>query len=193
MFIELVRNLVELVKAVAWPIAVLLIFWWYRRQIKTLLRRLSSMEVAGVRAEFDKRLAKAADVAAKLEKPPTEKVGTPAIPGPGDKMETQLEQLKKISPTAAIITAWAGFENEARNTLKEAGVDLPTYSYEELGRALSDKGVFSTAEMVLYNQLRHMRNLAVHNPGKVLSEEDAGQYILYVHTLMLALFRFKQP
>lgn len=86
----------------------------------------------------------------------------------------------KLSPTAAVIQAWASFENLAIQkliTLGKATNNESIKSNSRLGHALLAEGLFSKLDFESFHKLRELRNIAAYKTNLDLTEADAVQYI----------------
>ena len=53
------EHFVEIIKAIAWPIAIVWLGYVFRSEVRQLLGRMSSLKYKDMEANFDKQLAKA--------------------------------------------------------------------------------------------------------------------------------------
>lgn len=101
----------DLVKALAWPIVLLVYVLVLRKQIGQLIGRLTHVSGAGVKAEFKEQIEAAGDIAQAITRDAPNELPPPASPGPtldGLLIEAELH------PVGAMIHAWNIVEAQIR-------------------------------------------------------------------------------
>jgi hypothetical protein len=149
---------VKLAEALAWPLVVFCLVFLLRKELRGLLAILKKLKAGPVEAEFDRDVKELQSAAEAALPAPEER----ALPSPINK---ELLQLAQINPRAAIIEAWRGVEFASRQALSQAGISLSakeSISPLALSRALAKSGALSPEEIALYNDIRGLRNRAVH-------------------------------
>lgn len=185
---KIIEQVVLLLKGFAWPAAVVLIAWWYRKEIRSLLRRLKKIKAGGVEAEIADKLAKAKAAAddGGLPPPPTvppaappvvvsEEEGQAAIARAAEKAK----QLGMISGPAAIVEMWTELEFAATEIYRRVHAREPrtVMSIVDFMKELVAQKKLSPESFSVFNELRKIRNHAIHLPeernkiGKVQTEE----------------------
>ena len=161
------NYIVEIVKALAWPIAAIWLGYVFRGEVRQLLARMSQFKYRDFEAKFDKDLARAEAEAAKV--PVSQKA---ELPGPDtlSKLE-QLHRIAEVSPRAAIMEAWVLLETEAKEAGFKEGLQQPTIYYLAMYERLPE------VSWPLIQQLRQLRNKAAHLPDFVLTQEEAERYL----------------
>jgi len=167
----------EMTKALAWPMAVVVVGLIFRRAIGNLLEgvRLRRIGKGEWCADFT---TAAQEVRAELPSSARREV-------PVDEIDAETLRLADISPAAAISDAWGKLEQRVRGAAAKAGIQqrlLP-----ELLRGLTEKHIILPALADAILGLRNMRNLAVHAPAEGLTSAQAIEFINLAGALMWGL------
>jgi hypothetical protein len=162
--------IVRLVEALAWPAAVLVMFWFLRREVAGLIRRLTRLTWRGAEAQFAEEVVEAErEIAA---------AGLPANPLTEERMarRQELVTVAEASPRAAVIEAWLDLEGALRSRAHETD---PTRrrSLDELLQDLVGEGLLPRGLTGPIRALREARNTAVHAPDYSLPIESTIDYI----------------
>lgn len=169
---DLLTFIAELVKALGWPVAVVIIVLVLRRPIAALIPLLQRLKYKDLELEFG-RAVEEIKAEAVHELPPS--TTHKALP---TGTEERITKLAEISPRAAVLEAWRTVENllmqiaQRRLPPDEGGKLIPykTISLLERDETLSP-GLGS-----LLRDLRGLRNQAAHAPDFALSLESALEY-----------------
>ena len=183
--VSVAELVVELVKALAWPIAVVALVVLLR---PFLADRLTDFEAFGVRARF-RELAEEAERSAEQ----------PAEAGDENPSETASDDLAGVDedlyavaerdPTRAIIAAYERVMEELGERLAEAGIGASMSSSGlQLARLARDRGIVdeSTADAIV--SMAELRNLVAHGRKKVRSAE-AVDYLAAADNVLYSLSR----
>ena len=163
----------ELVKALAWPAVGLTIVLALRSEIKALLPLVKKLKAGPVEAEFDREVRELAREA-EGQIPPAPSV---ALTSPE---REKLLQLAALNPRSAIIEAWHNVEFAARRVVEARDPSITArelQSSSALLRSLNRHEILSRDEVALYNELRALRNQAVHLPEFAPSSDAVLNYI----------------
>jgi len=167
-------------RALAWPIALIVVSFLFKRPICRLLEgiRLSRITKGDWSADF---AAAASEVRAELPTP----VPDTLKPATTRQLSEETKLLVDIAPAAAISQTWN--QLESRVAALAAGANISQKLLPEVLRSLVDKGIIkpSVADSIL--GLRNMRNLAVHAPSDRLTREQGREFITMVEAIMWAL------
>jgi uncharacterized protein YutE (UPF0331/DUF86 family) len=161
--------IVEIIKAIAWPVAIVWVGYVFRAEVRQLLGRVSSLKYKDMEASFDKQLAKAESEYQSIS---IEKKSSDDL--------SQIEQLLRIaevSPRAAIVEAWTLIEMAASKQGLKAGVALQRTSPKMIVDYLQSSGELPPNSIEIIEQLRKLRNQAVHMPDFAISQSEAERYL----------------
>lgn len=172
----------KLIEALAWPLAVVIVAWTLRTELRALLRLVKKVKAGPVEAEFDRELH-FLRTETETEKPST--VVTPAIRAQTD----SLLELAARHPRASILEAWRLIEF-AMLRLANSRDLLPSIEKvapHHVVRVISKERVLSNEELALYYDLRSLRNQAAHAVDFDPSETAAIDYIKLAQKLLDAI------
>lgn len=166
----------EVIKALAWPVAVVLVALMIRKPVIELLPFLRRLKYKEIEFEFSKELAQL-----KSEVVASEAANSPKTsPAAEGATNNRLLNLASISTSAAILEAWAELESVsiavASAFWNEASNDV-FKSYPKLGEYLLQCKVIDQKQLAIYNKLRELRNKAAHAIDLNLTESEARTYV----------------
>lgn len=165
--------IVELFKALTWPVVVVAVVLLLRREIRDLLPFLKRLKAGPVEAEFDREVQEIkSGVETQLPSIPPSVTTSPE--------QQKLLQLAEVNPRSAIIEAWRGIEFAARKLLESRDPSLTLREHQSpiaLLKALNRLEVLTRDEVALFNDLRSLRNQAVHQDNFAPSYESVLNYI----------------
>jgi len=163
----------ELFKALTWPVVVVAVVLLLRREIRDLLPFLKRLKAGPVEAEFDREVQEIkSGVETQLPSIPPSVTTSPE--------QQKLLQLAEVNPRSAIIEAWRGIEFAARKLLESRDPSLTLRELQSpiaLLKALNRLEVLTRDEVALFNDLRSLRNQAVHQDNFAPSYESVLNYI----------------
>jgi len=160
----------EIVKALAWPCASIVIAFILRKPIAYLIARLRQLRWGDWELNFFAEELKAIEFLA---------TDFPRVPE--SDRESELRKIASMDPRAAITGAWTDIEaalSDLADRLRmrgdqTLGAELrPVY----IARAAALRGLLSDNDYRVFAQLRELRNLAVHGPIPI-TKREAEEYI----------------
>ena len=166
--------MVEMVKALAWPLTVIGSVLLLRTALLELIPTLRKLKYKDLELEFGRKLeqlvAKAEQAQLPASPPPR------ALPAPEVKAAPDdLRVVATVAPRAAVLEAFRRVEQAAHQALRRAGVDPPR-SPRAQREALESRGVVSSSTGALLDDLRSLRNLAAHAEDFSLTAAEALDY-----------------
>lgn len=162
---------VEIIKALAWPVASIWLGYIFRSEFGQLLNRMSSFKYKDVEASFERELAEAEDNA--------KRITISAAPSSSQDLsqKEQLFRISEISPRAAVVEAWTLIETAAIKNGLTSGTTIQRTNPKMIVEYLINSGKFSTESISLIEQLRKIRNQASHLPDFAISQNEAERYL----------------
>lgn len=170
------EHLVRIIEALAWPGVALIALFVLRRPIADLIPMLQRLKYKDLELEFERDLDKlreeARDARSKTTLPPSDESVVADL-------DYYLQQVRESSPRNAVIEAWLGLESSAVSTathfkLMPEGARVTASSAI---KALVTAGVLSDNDMRIINELRLLRNKAVHELSASISEYEAAKFL----------------
>jgi hypothetical protein len=154
-----------LVKALAWPVAAIVIAVIFHRQISALLGRIRKGKIGPAEFDFEQEVQELAEQApAQLQ---AEQVGSPTI------------TLATTNPRAAILEAWLSVESAIQRLTHSRHLPAPSPARSPLSnmRAVERSGLLQAEDVALFNDLRALRNRATHDVEFSPSAESVIKYV----------------
>jgi hypothetical protein len=175
--------IVEMTKALAWPLTVLGAVLAFRKQLLRLLPQLTNLRYDKFEFQFGKEVA-AVEKQAQASFPPVpEKSALEAV-------REKLIKLAMTSPEAAIIESWRYLEGELLELVARRKVDIaPAVRAmpRVLGAVLYKDGLLSEAQHELVVRLRDLRSDVTHSRTQMVDIERAMSYIDSVLRLVASI------
>ena len=171
---------VELIGALAFPAAVVIIALIYKRQLKALLgERLKRLKAGPFEAEWEKAEA----AIPQLPKPPKPPKGGP----PSD--EEVLKKTAEVSPRAAILERYVSFEQRLMHRLMRAGLRPATRGHPltDMVRQAEKTGLIAPSTSSAIAGVQVLRNLAAHGPPDEVTDEKANEFLALAEAAEYAL------
>ena len=165
------EHFVEIIKAIAWPASIVWLGYIFRSEVRQLIGRMSSLKYKDIEANFDKKLAKAESEAKEINIP-IEKKSMDEL-----SQAEQLMRIAEVSPRAAIVEAWTLIEMAASKKGLKEGVAIPRMSPKMIVNYLMMSGKMPKNSIDIIDQLRMLRNQAVHMPDFALNQNEAERYL----------------
>jgi hypothetical protein len=167
-----VKNVVDLVVGLAWPVVALLIVAVFKGQIRALVGRVREGEALGAKVKFDPAQAESAVALATSDSMAMGFVILgDAVPSP------ELADLARDSPALAVVGAYVEVEKALRERLSDSGLEEPEPPL--VGMRLIEEAeksdVVARPVLQAMRQLRRLRNAAAH--GGEVTVEKALDYI----------------
>lgn len=171
---DALQFIAAMTAALAWPIALVVVFLLLRRHLLARMPDLESLEWKDFRFRFGRRVHEVA-TEARQTLVQAEAATTPPIDG-----ETHRLHLAEISPRAAILEAWIELEGAAAVALRRKGAVLPTRELQQPSRladALITTGLLAPTQAGVLSDLRRLRNAAAHASDPKITADTAREFV----------------
>ena len=170
---------IQLIDSLAWPVAVLIIVLIFKKELSKLISKLSNVKYREFEANFSNKLQDAEDKLKEIKRPDVKDI--PEALEQSKIEETDYDRIMRIaeiSPRAAISEAWSEVEIAAKTAARqsELHVDKPE-SVRNIVKAFIKNGVFNEMNLQAFEELRVLRNRAVHTPEFYIQEDETEKYI----------------
>jgi hypothetical protein len=164
----------EIIKSLAWPIAVVALAFMLRKPVVELIPFLRKLKFKELELDFSKEIAELKADTTNLEPLETQKKISQT------NTESRLLNLVPISTRAAIMEAWLEVESAATETASsfwnQPASDI-FKNFHKVGEYLLQCKVIDKKQLETFNTLKQLRNKAAHAEELNLSETDAKSYI----------------
>lgn len=157
----------KVLSSLAWPMAMVFALVLLRKPLKELIPLLKKLKLQGVELEFAEQLKEIKQEAEKYILP------TPEATLTKSDSQDKILDLLVVSRAAAITEAWREVETAAVEAARRQGVEVSLSSLSGIEGKLKEIGAFSEQQAKIYEGLRKLRNLAVHEGDKAISDRDA--------------------
>lgn len=151
--------------SIAWPVVLVVLVKLMREPLTDLLKKVSSVEWGDKKVTIAQQLQQVSE-AVEATTPAPQKPQTIELIG--------LEDVARIDPRTAIMTAWITVEREVVNIAINAGISRGG-SFSDFLHRLLEHHLISDTSLTNLLALRRIRDSAVHAMGRELSEADALQ------------------
>ena len=165
-------NLVRITEVLVWPIAVLVMVYWLRRPLGELIPYLQKLKYKELEIEFNRDLERLRERTRE-----TETKGQEAAEVTSE--DYYLEEVRKTSPRNGILESWLALESTAIATVQVYKLIEPDRRVDVRSAidALRNAGVLSEQDTNNFDELRRLRNTAVHELSNQLSEAEAARFM----------------
>ncbi|SFJ73399.1 hypothetical protein [Methylophaga sulfidovorans] len=157
-------NIISLIDILAWPIFMLIFVLIFKSDVSNLVEKISSISHKETKVDFTKAVS---DASKNLD-----------ISGSGESLDAEWD-LEASFPRGSIIESWLrvedaireyntrhGIESDPKKPFRNSNLVINSLFYEQLGKG--------TLQML--NNLRVLRNEAVHLSDKSITQEAAKEY-----------------
>lgn len=162
--IEYLKLLVEVIGHIIWPLSFLVIFLIFKKEIKSLIKRLKSAEIKDFKIELEDKIDD-------IKKEAINYGVTMAYPP--ETLENEFNPTKQLPKSYVIIETWKEIEILIRELDDRKKYNNISDSINYLSK--NQKIQKYLANMIL--DLRELRNIAVHKSELMISEEDYQNWI----------------
>ena len=167
----------KIIDSLAWPASILFVLFLIRGELPMIARSLKKLKYKDLELEFEKSAQEVVEKA-KLSLPETSK----DIQLSGQSQNELIDRLISISelaPRSAILEAWLVVEAAAVDAVKKKGIS--TFTSHPGPMRLRDylvKGeLLNKDQLVVFEQLRNLRNEAVHVADAEFTLKAVDDYI----------------
>lgn len=166
--------IVELLRAIAWPVTAIVIAFLYRRQIRDLLSRMKKGKIGPAEFEFEQNVRELA-----------EELPSAALIGQVPPVDVALASL---NPRAAILEVWIKLEAVMNRLAESHNIDSRRgRSSLYQAKLLRKSGVITDEDMTMFNDLRFLRGQAAHDEDFSPSIDSTIQYVRLAETFISRL------
>jgi hypothetical protein len=201
--VELIKAIAQLIGALAWPLAALVIFLLLRVRLLRLIPLLQRLRLGEVEFDFGTEM-QALAVEAEGKVPPLQlpvadtpvrdahrqvlegategnvgELASPAITGGARRLRDRLAQLAPMAPRAVILEGWLYLEQAAIDAARRHELKLSsseTRAPQRLQQALQTHGLLDAGQLQIFNRLRNLRNAAAHASDFDFDPDSAIEY-----------------
>lgn len=174
----------ELLKALAWPVAVVTSVWLVREHLAALLRELRHLRYGGFEADFGSKIEEAAEAAETVLPPIQSTEGGMQAKSPEDR---SFLELAAVSPSAAVVESWRDVEAALQEAAEACGVGPPSRGW--VPKEVRDRLDLQTVK--LFQNLRTLSRHALHDPDTKITTAEAMEFRELARRLAVKLKNLK--
>lgn len=167
----------SIVNAVAWPATLVVLLVLIREQLPQLAKSLRRLKYKDIEMEFGEAAkAIANEVQAVM---PAAQADNKIAGQEKEEVKARLEAIAELAPRAAILESWLQVEAAAADVIRQSnlGVLTPYPGPMRLRDSLHKGGVLDKRQLAIFEQLRTLRNEAVHVPEAEFTKAAVSNYI----------------
>ena len=167
----------KIIDSLAWPASILFVLFIIRGELPMIARSLKKLKFKDIELEFEKSAQEIVEKA-KLSLPETSK--NIQLSGQSqDELIDRLISISELAPRSAILEAWLVVEAAAVDIVKKKGISTFTShpGPMRLRDYLVNGGLLNKDQQVVFEQLRKLRNDAVHVADAEFTRKAVDDYI----------------
>lgn len=167
---------IQILTIVVWPVTILIVLFFFRKELKFIFQKLSQISYKDFRANFEKELTAVENKVNQLSPKTSDKDFISDIKG--ITAYGSLIKIAEVSPKAAIMEAWRNVEIATmyaaeKNNIYVSGQIAGSRAIKNL---ISNK--FLDSELIeVYENMRKLRNKAAHSVDFALTYDEAERFI----------------
>lgn len=167
----------KVIEAIAWPGTVIILLTVVRKELPAIAKSLRRFKYKDIELEFGAATQAIADEVKRAVPSPEKEVTLSGHPQAA--AQARLESIAELAPRAAILEAWLQVEAAAADVIRTKGL-APLNSFPgplRLREGLQKGGILNSRQVAIFEQLRALRNEAVHVPDAEFTKLGVASYI----------------
>ena len=178
----------SVISSLAWPGMVIVCVFLLRKPIAELIPLMRNLRFKDLAIDFGRRIDELEAEADEAELPsiPPPTTEAPEELGPETDYWETIEHLSEVSPRAAIAEAWRRVEWAINDYFRRLGQERPR-SYQGMLRALKAQERLIPPAMSLFQELRSLRNRAMHARDFDIDSQRAIEFAQLAERIVASL------
>ena len=167
----------SIVNAVAWPATLVVLLVLIREQLPQLAKSLRRLKYKDIEMEFGEAAKAIANEVQAIM--PAAQADNKIAGQEKEEVKARLEAIAELAPRAAILESWLQVEAAAADVIRQnnLGVLTPYPGPMRLRDSLHKGGILNKRQLAIFEQLRTLRNEAVHVPEAEFTKAAVSNYI----------------
>lgn len=167
----------SIVSAVAWPATLVILLVQIREQLPQLAKSLRRLKYKDIEVEFGEAAKAIANEVQAIM--PAAQVDNKIAGQEKEEVKARLEAIAELAPRAAILESWLQVEAAAADVIRQRnlGILTPYPGPMRLRDSLHKGGILNKRQLAIFEQLRTLRNEAVHVPEAEFTKAAVSNYI----------------
>lgn len=162
------ENFIRILEILAWPFIVSTGMLLFKKDLSSVLRRLTKVETSAAKMMFDEEIKEVKNTI--QQDPVLSEEGS-------DSWISEMKAIAKLNPRAAIIEAWTSIEIACVEVGMVQGTTMRRFSPRVLEQFLYETPSFDNAMIKRVMDLRRLRNRVTHGVDADFEFIDAEKYI----------------
>ncbi|WP_095193948.1 hypothetical protein [Pseudomonas sp. Irchel 3A7] len=165
------------IESLAWPATVIAFILLIRKELPAIARSLRRFKYKDIEVEFGAATEAIANEIKEVV--PATQDDTKIAGKSKNEIKLRLDAIAELAPRAAILEAWLQVEAAAADVIrqKNLGTSTPYPGPLRLRDNLQKGGILNTRQLAIFEQLRTLRNEAVHVPEAEFTKAAVANYI----------------
>ncbi|AZC56414.1 hypothetical protein [Pseudomonas chlororaphis] len=167
----------SIVNAVAWPATLVVLLVLIREQLPQIAKSLRRLKYKDIEMEFGEAAKAIANEVQTIM--PAAQADNKIAGQEKEEVKARLEAIAELAPRAAILESWLQVEAAAADVIRQnnLGVLTPYPGPMRLRDSLHKGGILNKRQLAIFEQLRTLRNEAVHVPEAEFTKAAVSNYI----------------
>lgn len=185
---DILTFIAEVVKALAWPVSLLLFCFILRKPIRELIPLLRKLKYKEIEMEFSREIAELKGEMLLTSEQPTaqpsiandKQLAAALLPDRLSSKRDELARMASFSTRVAVMEAWLEVESAAIEVTSSFWNGPPSDAFKNfprLGEYLLQCKVIDKKQMEIFKRLQQLRNKAARAQELNLSVEDTLSYV----------------
>jgi hypothetical protein len=162
------EHFIKILEIIIWPAVALVAMFLFKKDFGGVLKRLVKVETSAAKMMFNEELK---EVEQNLSSAPSQESEI------SSKWLSEMTQIAKLNPRAAIIEAWTAIEVACIELGMVSGTTMPRFSPKALEEFLYQIPDFDNEMIKRVMDLRRLRNRVTHGMDADFDFIDAEKYI----------------
>lgn len=179
----------SIVESIIWPVTIMLLIIIFRDPIKEVVPLLKKFKFKSFEVDFERKISSISKKVERAQLPETSDAFN-NISNINHNIISRFGDIKNInisSPRSAIIESWIMVEQLLRRLAENQEMNIYNGTSINILNELSNKNIISNDIFEICNELREIRNKAVHNSSFKVSDEKSNEYINLSFRVIAAL------
>lgn len=167
----------KVIEAIAWPGTAIFFFAIVRKELPAIAKSLRRLKYKDMELEFGAATQAIASEVKQAVPSPEKEISLSGHPQAT--AQAKLEAIAELAPRAAILEAWLQVEAAAADVIRSKGLaSLTSFPGPlRLREGLQKGGILNSRQVAIFEQLRTLRNEAVHVPDAEFTKLAVASYI----------------
>lgn len=186
--VDLLTFISNIVSSIIWPLTIGVLLYLFKEPIEELLPLIKNLKYKGFEVKFAQQMSNINEKADNANLPDIDETYyINSINRESIKWLSELKDINLYSTRTAIIESWVRVEKLIRKLGKAHLIDSSNKNTAYILKELFNKDIISNEIFDICNQLRKIRNKAVHTTNFNVNSESSKEYINLSFRVIAAL------